>query len=83
VIYLALTAAEPDVVLADGLADEVCPLTDALLAIDTPLSRSKLYHGLKRLQAAELPLVVAELTEPPKVKSVRAGAHGWLRERFG
>lgn len=81
-IFLASTSADPGQVMAAGLADDVQPLTDGLLGIDTNATRSQLYHGLKRLQPAAAPLLVAELTEPPKVKAMAPGAVAWFRRRF-
>ena len=82
-IYLVHTAAAPDQVLADGLGDDLVELTDGLVVVESELTRSELYHGLKRLQAPDTPLLVAELTEPPKMKAMAPGAHAWLRDRFG
>ena len=80
-IYLALTSAEADEVLAAGLADDVCALTEGLLAIDTELTRSRLYHRLKPLQPAAAPLLVAAIDEPPKFKGMAPGALAWFRQR--
>lgn len=82
-IYLAHTAAPPGDVLAAGLADDLVELTPGLLAVDSELSRSKLYHGLKRLQPDGAPLLVAQLTEPPKLKRMAEGSTAWFRERSG
>lgn len=81
-IYLVHTAAEPEQVRAEGLADDLTLITGALIAVDTTLTQSQLYHGLKRLQPPDVPLVVAPLTETPKLKSVEHGAVSWLRERL-
>jgi hypothetical protein len=82
VIYLAHTAAHPDQILAAGLADDLIELVAGLLAVDTDLSRSKLYHGLKRLQPKDSPLLVSTLTEAPKLKGMAAGSTAWLRTRL-
>lgn len=81
-IYLAHTAADPDRILAAGLADDLVELTPGLLAIDADVSRSKLYHGLKRLQPEGAPLLVAVLAEAPKLKGMTAGSTAWLRLRL-
>ncbi|MGN6694024.1 MAG: hypothetical protein ACTHN0_07590 [Aquihabitans sp.] len=81
-IFLARTTARPDEILADGLADDVCALADDLLAIDTDLARSRLYHRLKPLQRSDEPLLVARLTDPPKAKRLPPGAATWLRDRL-
>ncbi len=81
-IYLAHTAADPDQVLAAGLADDLVELTPGLLAVDTDASRSKLYHGLKRLQPERAPLLVTVLADVPKLKGMTAGSTAWLRQRL-
>ncbi len=81
-IFLASTSADPDRVVAEGLADDAVALAAGLLAVDTDLRRSKLYHGLKRLQGAGEPLLVAELAEPPKFKGMAPGSLSWFRERL-
>ena len=81
-IYLVHTPASTTSVLAAGLADDAIELTDRLLAVDSVLSRSKLYHGVKALQSKDAPLLVAELSEPPKAKGLTAGAVAWFRDRL-
>ncbi len=81
-IYLAHTSADPGQILAGGVADDVCELTEGLVAIDTELSRSRLYHRLKALQPADDPLLVSQLSEPPKFKDMAPGSLAWLRDRF-
>jgi hypothetical protein len=82
VIYLAHTVVAPDAAVAEGLADDAFALTEGLLAVDTDLTRSKLYHGLKRLQPADVPLLVAEVADPPKLKGMEPGALAWFRDRL-
>jgi len=82
VISLVHTTASPTSVLAAGLADDAIELTDRLLAVDSVLSRSKLYHGIKVLQESDAPLLVAEISEPPKAKGLTAGAVAWFRDRL-
>ena len=55
---------------------------DGLVAVDSPLSRSKLYHRLKALQPRDAPLLVAELAEIPKFKGMAPEALAWLRQRL-
>jgi hypothetical protein len=81
VIYLAHTSAEPDRILVGGLADDLVELAPGLLAIDSELSRSTLYHALKALQPKAAPLLVAQLTEVPKLKGMASGSLAWLRAR--
>lgn len=78
-LYLAHTSAAPGDVVGAGLADDAQQLTERLLLVASDLTRSRLYHGLKRLQPARAPLLVAELAEPPKFKHMTRGSHAWLR----
>ena len=81
-IYLAHTSADPDRILAAALADDLIELTPGLLAVESDLTRSKLYHALKPLQPNAAPLLVARLTEVPKLKGMALGSLSWLRERL-
>jgi hypothetical protein len=82
-VFLARTTATSHEILAAGLADDVCALAHELVAVDTDLTRSRLYHRLKPLQRADEPLLVARLSEPPKAKHLPPGATTWLRDRLG
>lgn len=79
-IFLAYADVATDRVLADGLADDAIALAPGLLAVDTELSRSKLYHGLKHLRAKGTPLLVTSLTEVPKLTGMEPGSLAWFRQ---
>lgn len=81
-IYLAFTEATVAQVLAAAACDDALQLADRFLVADTRLTRSQLYHRLKALQASDAPLLVAELSEPPKLKGMPPGSAAWLRIRF-
>lgn len=56
----------------------LCQLDDGLYLLRSGLSRSKVYHAIKR---AALPdgLLVAPLEDGPKFKGMKKGALKWLR----
>lgn len=81
-IYLASTTAEPERILADGVAEDCIELTAGLCAVQTDRTRSQLYHRLKALQGSDEPLLVAELTEVPKFTRLAPGSLAWLRSRL-
>lgn len=57
------------------------PLRDGLTLIDSPESRSVVYHAVKWRVPQGTALLVAELSGDPKFKGMAAGAAGWLAER--
>ena len=81
-IYLVHTTADPEAIERDGGVDEVQPMTDGLLLIESDLTRSKLYHRLKALQGRDLPLLVVSLRAVPKFKGMAPGALAWARDRL-
>jgi hypothetical protein len=62
--------------------DEVQELTGSLTLVATTLTRSRLYHLVKWEGPPDTPLVVAPLTEPPKVTRVANGAVTWIRDHL-
>jgi hypothetical protein len=61
---------------------ELVSLRPGLVLIDSPESRSRVYHGLKDQLPEGTPLLVAHLDEIPKFKGMREGALRWCRERL-
>lgn len=55
-------------------------LQEGLYLIRSELSRSRLYHGIKRQLADGSPLLVAPLSDDPKFKGMASGSLKWLRE---
>ena len=58
-------------------------LAPGLMLIDSPLSRSRLYHRVKWALPPGTALLVAPLAEAPKFKGMNAGALAWTRRRRG
>lgn len=58
-------------------------LADELFLVRSDLTRSRLYHQIKRQLPATAPLLVAPLADAPKFKSLNHGALKWLRESSG
>jgi hypothetical protein len=65
------------------LALERFELRPGLMLVDSPLTRSKLYHRVKWALPAGTALLVASLTEAPKFKGMETGALTWTRARTG
>jgi hypothetical protein len=61
---------------------ELFALRPGLVLVDSPESRSRVYHALKDQLPAGTPLLVTELGEIPKFNGMRAGALRWCRERL-
>jgi hypothetical protein len=76
--YLDGHELEPDVA---GPWREVFPLRPGLVFVDSPESRSRVYHGLKDALPKDTALLVARLDDVPKFKKMRPGALAWARER--
>jgi hypothetical protein len=55
-------------------------LADTFFLVRSDLTRSELYHQIKRRLPAEAALLVAPLADAPKFKHLRRGALKWLRE---
>ena len=56
-------------------------LADDLFLVRSDLSRSRLYHQIKRCLPTDAALLIAPLADAPKFKGMRRGALKWLRER--
>jgi hypothetical protein len=68
---------------APGPWRELFPLQPGLVLVDSEQHRSAVYHALKDHLPTDTPLLVAELTEVPKFKSMAPGALAWARARCG
>lgn len=62
--------------------DDAHELTGDLTLVATSLTRSRLYHLVKWEGPSGAPVVVAPLSEPPKVTGVAPGAVAWLRDHL-
>jgi hypothetical protein len=61
---------------------ELLALRPGLVLVDSPESRSRVYHALKDHLPEGTPLLVAELDEVPKFKGMAEGALTWSRDRL-
>ena len=78
-LYLAwFDAGEEDAPEFDLHAEHVA-LRDGLYLFRTALTRSKLYHAIKRRLPDDAPLLVAPLADAPKFKGMADGALKWVR----
>lgn len=80
-LYLADTDGEAVDPAADGPWLDAFALRDGLMLIDSPHSRSEVYHAVKYLVPEGTALLVAPLADDPKFKGMAAGAAAWLAER--
>lgn len=55
-------------------------LADTLFLVRSDLTRSALYHQIKRRLPDDAALLVAPLADAPKFKRLHRGALKWLRE---
>jgi hypothetical protein len=62
-----------------ALDDPVFALAPGLLLAHSPLSRSRLYHRIKRALPPGTAMLVAPLSEPPKMKGMAPGALAFIR----
>lgn len=60
-------------------AKQVCVLGDGLFLVVSALSRSRLYHRIKRQLPAETAFLVAPLADAPKFKGMSRGALSFTR----
>lgn len=67
----------------EGPWREITALRPGLVFVDSPASRSVVYHALKDHLPPDTPLLVAELHEVPKFKGMAAGSLRWAREHAG
>ena len=80
-VYLAWTSVE----VADDLPgpwQEVRRAAPGLLLVDSDDTLSRVYHELKWSLPDDGPLLVAPLTERPKLKGLAPGTQTWLRDRL-
>jgi hypothetical protein len=81
VLYLADTDGQAIDPAADGPWLDAFALREGLTLIDSPDSRSAVYHGVKGLLPDGTALLVAPLSDDPKFKGMAEGAAAWLAER--
>lgn len=80
-LFLLYVRAEGDQAAASlNVPGDACMLDDSLYLVRSTLSRSRLYHHIKRQLPADTPLLVAPLASDPKFKDMCTGALKWLRE---
>lgn len=80
-VYLAWTPATvPDDL--PGPWEEVRRAAPGLLLVDSTDTLSRVYHELKWSLPDDSPLLVAPLTERPKLKGLEPGTQTWLRDRL-
>ncbi|MFN3537699.1 MAG: hypothetical protein ACK4Y4_09655 [Brevundimonas sp.] len=60
-------------------ADGICRLADGLYLVVSALSRSRLYHRIKRQLPPDTAFLVAPLAEAPKFKGMASGALSFTR----
>lgn len=80
-LYLADTDGEAVDAAAEGPWLDAFVLRDGLTLIDSPHSRSEVYHAVKHLVPEGTALVVAPLADDPKFKGMASGARAWLDAR--
>jgi hypothetical protein len=64
-----------------GPWDDAILLRPGLLLLDSPATRSEVYHALKHELPPETALLVAPLADAPKMKGMAEGTTTWLRHR--
>lgn len=79
---LYLVYLEAEVLPRTGEDPHLLELAPCLYLVESPQTRSRLYHALKRRHAPRK-LLVAPLADAPKFKGMSAGALKWLRDRQG
>ncbi|MFN4296296.1 MAG: hypothetical protein ACK4FB_05600 [Brevundimonas sp.] len=75
--YLVHVAPDGDITFP---ATAVCRLADGLYIVVSALTRSRLYHRIKREASPGAALLVAPLAEAPKFKGMSRGALAFTRE---
>lgn len=80
-LYLADTDGRLVDDLDDGPWLDWLILRDGLILIDSPESRSAVYHAVKGLVPEGTAVLVAALADDPKFKGMAPGAAAWLRNR--
>lgn len=79
-LYIAFTDA-PQGASLDEIESvaELWELQPGLYLVHGELTRSEIYHALKREIPGDAALLVAPLANAPKFKSMSAGSTSWLR----
>ncbi|QYG91092.1 hypothetical protein HC251_00675 [Iamia sp. SCSIO 61187] len=67
----------------EGPWEEVVRLRPGLLLLDSPATRSVVYHAVKHQLPEGTALLVAPLADAPKMKGMAEGTAAWLRDRRG
>jgi hypothetical protein len=80
--YLAYLPDAPDIEALE-IDGAVFAMDDRVLLIETGLTRSRLYHALKRQLPDGAALLVAPLADAPKFKGMADGALKAARGLFG
>jgi hypothetical protein len=83
VVFLAFLDGQELAADEPGPWRELFELRPGLLLVDSPESRSRVYHALKAALPVDTPLLVARLEEVPKFKRMAPGALAWARDRLG
>ena len=66
---------------AEGPWEDAVVLRPGLLLLDSQASRSVVYHALKHHLPEGTALLVAPLSDAPKMKGMSEGSTTWLRRR--
>ncbi|MEH6664480.1 MAG: hypothetical protein V7678_06485 [Brevundimonas sp.] len=74
--YLVHIDASADIVFP---ASQVCRLADGLYLVVSALTRSRLYHRIKRQLPSDAALLVAPLADAPKFRGMAPGALAFTR----
>lgn len=64
-----------------AVTGEAMKLAAEIFLVRSPLTRSRLYHQVKKQLPRHASLLVAPLADAPKFKALNRGALAWLRER--
>jgi hypothetical protein len=81
VLYLAYEETGSVDAAVEGPWEDVIVLRPGLLLLDSPATRSEIYHALKHHLPDGTPLLVAPLSAAPKMKGMNKGTTTWLRQR--
>ena len=78
-VYLAWTSAAPEDLI--GPWQEVRPIADGLLLLESDEPLSPVYHALKWSLPKDAALIVSAVSQTPKSRGMAPGTTSWLRER--
>jgi len=81
VLYLGWDESQSIDAGAEGPWAELTVLRPGLVLIDSPATRSEVYHGFKHHLPPETGVLVAPLADAPKWSRLAPGTGTWLRER--